>query len=80
MSVLRVAFFRNENSKAVLVKELVVSDADGNYPPWTPMKEFARQGPAEPSSDGRPVWTMADLRRAGDADSGVTEGDKKGPP
>ena len=34
MPVVRVAFFRNENGKAVLAKELVVRDADGNYPSW----------------------------------------------
>jgi hypothetical protein len=34
MSVLRVAFFHNQNGKAVLAKELVVRDADGKYPAW----------------------------------------------
>ena len=34
MAVVRVAFFRNENGKAVLAKEFVVRDADGNYPSW----------------------------------------------
>jgi hypothetical protein len=37
MSVVRVAFFRNENGKAVLAKEFVVRDADGNYPSWRPI-------------------------------------------
>jgi hypothetical protein len=34
MPVVRVAFFRNENGKAVLAKEFVVRDAEGNYPSW----------------------------------------------
>ena len=34
MQVVRVAFFHNENGKAMLAKEFVVRDADGNYPPW----------------------------------------------
>ena len=37
MSVVRVAFFRNENGKAVLAKEFVMRDADGNYPSWRPI-------------------------------------------
>ena len=37
MPVVRVAFFRNENSNAVLAKELVVRDADGNYRSWRPV-------------------------------------------
>jgi hypothetical protein len=40
MPVVRVAFFRNENSKAVLVKELVVRDADGSYPSWRSINDF----------------------------------------
>jgi hypothetical protein len=38
--VVRVAFFRNENGKPMLAKELVVRDADGNYPPWRSLKDF----------------------------------------
>ena len=34
MPVVRVAFFRNENGKAVLAKEFVVRSADGKYPSW----------------------------------------------
>ncbi len=34
MAVVRVAFFRNDNGKALLAKEFVVRDADGNYPSW----------------------------------------------
>ena len=34
MPVVRVAFFRNENGKAVLVNEFVATDADGRYPSW----------------------------------------------
>jgi hypothetical protein len=34
MPVVRVAFFRNENGKAVLAKEFVVRNADGSYPSW----------------------------------------------
>ena len=34
MSVVRVAFFRNENGNAVLVKEFVARNADGSYPSW----------------------------------------------
>jgi hypothetical protein len=41
MPVMRVAFFRNENGKAVLAKELVVRDADGNYPPWRSLNDLA---------------------------------------
>jgi hypothetical protein len=39
MPIVRLAFFRNENGKAVLAKELVVRDADGKYPAW---KSIAR--------------------------------------
>ena len=38
MPVVRVAFFRNENGKAVLAKEFVARDADGSYPPWRPIE------------------------------------------
>ena len=34
MPVVRLAFFRNENGKAVLAREFVVRDAHGHYPPW----------------------------------------------
>jgi hypothetical protein len=34
MPVVRVAFFRSENGKAVLAKEFVVRNADGSYPSW----------------------------------------------
>jgi hypothetical protein len=34
MPVVLGAFFRNENGKALLAKELVVRDADGKYPAW----------------------------------------------
>ena len=34
MPVIRVAFFRNEEGKPVLAKEIVVRDADGRHPPW----------------------------------------------
>jgi hypothetical protein len=34
MPVIRVAFFRNEEGKPVLAKEIVVRDADGRYSPW----------------------------------------------
>ena len=36
MQVVRVAFFHNENGKAMLAKEFVVRDADGNYPHGAP--------------------------------------------
>jgi hypothetical protein len=32
MPVVRVAFFRNDNGKALLAKEFVARDADGRYP------------------------------------------------
>ena len=41
MPIVRLAFFRNENGKAVLAKELVVRDADGNYPPWRSLSDLA---------------------------------------
>jgi len=34
MPVVRVAFFRNDNGKALLAKEFVARDADGRYPSW----------------------------------------------
>ena len=39
MPVVRLAFFRKENGKAVLTKEIVVKDADGNYPPWRSLNQ-----------------------------------------
>jgi hypothetical protein len=39
MPVIRVAFFRNEEGKPVLAKEIVVRDADGRYPPWRPVAQ-----------------------------------------
>src|ERR1700730_14983929 len=38
-AVVRVAFFRNENGKAVLAKEFVARNADGSYPPWRSIEQ-----------------------------------------
>ncbi len=37
MPVIRAAFFCNENGRPVLAREIVVRDADGNYPQWKPL-------------------------------------------
>jgi hypothetical protein len=41
MPVTCVAFFRNEEGKPALAKEIVVRDADGNYASWS---SIARDG------------------------------------
>jgi hypothetical protein len=45
MPVVRVAFFRNENGKAVPAKDFVVRDANGSYPSWKSINDVVRSTP-----------------------------------